>query len=41
VIQQEFAHTFGYATHLVIKHVEEIPREASGKFRMIKNLVEE
>lgn len=37
---QDFEHTFGYDTKLVLQHVEEIPREASGKFRLIKNQVE-
>ena len=38
-LQEEFAHTFGEDTRLVIRHVTEIPREKSGKFRMIKNTV--
>jgi phenylacetate-CoA ligase len=41
LIAQEFEHKFGKNTRLVIRHVEEIPREASGKFRMIKNNVKE
>lgn len=40
-IREKFAHSFGYTTQLNIRYVDEIPREASGKFRMIKNLVEE
>lgn len=40
VIQQEFYHKFGADTKLTIQHVEEIPREKSGKFRMIKNTVD-
>lgn len=41
LLRREFAHKFGLRTRLVIEHVEEIPREASGKFRMIKNNVQE
>lgn len=41
LIREEFAHTFGPNTHLIIQYVDEIPRETSGKFRMIKNNVEE
>ncbi len=40
-IAEEFACKFGDKTKLAITHVKEIPREKSGKFRMIKNLVEE
>ena len=40
-IRREFAHTFGHSTNLYIRYVDEIPREVSGKYRMIKNLVEE
>jgi len=39
LIQEEFVHTFGQNTKLEIRHVDEIPREVSGKFRMIKNSV--
>jgi phenylacetate-CoA ligase len=40
LIQKEFVSKFGLETKLIIKHVDEIPREKSGKFRMIKNNVE-
>ena len=36
---EEFQRRFGLDTKLVIQHVDEIPREKSGKFRMIKNNV--
>lgn len=36
-LRQEFLHKFGPDTKVHIRHVDEIPREASGKFRMIKN----
>jgi phenylacetate-CoA ligase len=38
-LQQEFRHKFGSETRLTIRHVKEIPRESSGKFRMILNNV--
>lgn len=41
LIQQEFAHTFGNDTRLIIQYVNEIPREVSGKYKMIKNNIEE
>ena len=41
LIRQEFAHTFGHDTRLIISYVDEISREVSGKYRMIKNNVEE
>jgi len=41
LIRQEFTHTFGRDTRLVVQYVKEIPREVSGKYKMIKNLVEE
>lgn len=41
LIQREFVHTFGNRTKLTIQYVDHIAREVSGKFRMIKNLVEE
>lgn len=41
LIREEFMHTFGQATRLKIQYVEEIARETSGKYKMIKNLVEE
>ncbi len=37
LLRQEFLHKFGPATKITIEHVDEIPREKSGKFRMIKN----
>lgn len=40
-LRREFEHKFGLDTKLVIKCVDEIPREKSGKFRMIKNLIGE
>jgi len=39
LIEQEFVHKFGENTKLHILHVDVIPRETSGKFRMIKNSV--
>lgn len=39
LLQKEFSHKFGTKTKLVIQHVEEIPREKSGKLRMIINKV--
>lgn len=38
---KEFKHKFGSNMKLSIIHVDEIPREKSGKFRMIKNNIEE
>lgn len=40
MLRNEFLHKFGSTTHVTIKHVDEIPRESSGKFRMIKNSVD-
>jgi len=40
MLRNEFMHKFGSTTHVTIKHVDEIPRESSGKFRMIKNSVD-
>lgn len=40
LLRDEFAHKFGNDMKVSIEIVKEIPREASGKFRMIKNLVE-
>ena len=37
LLRNEFLHKFGKKTRIVIEHVNEIPREKSGKFRMIKN----
>lgn len=39
LLREEFRHKFDSTTNVVIKHVDEIPRESSGKFRMIKNTV--
>ncbi len=40
LLLDEFLHKFGASTKVLIEHVQEIPREVSGKFRMIKNSVE-
>ena len=37
LLRDEFIHKFGTGTKIIIEHVDEIPREKSGKFRMIKN----
>jgi len=37
LLQKEFKDKFGMSTKLVIQHVDSIPRESSGKFRMIVN----
>lgn len=37
LLKDEFAHKFGPKTRLVIEHVDEIPREVSGKLRLIRN----
>jgi phenylacetate-CoA ligase len=39
LLKNEFEHKFGTESKIVIEHVDEIPREQSGKFRMIKNNV--
>lgn len=39
-IKEDFYYMFDENTKLIIKEVENIPREASGKFRMIKNNLE-
>jgi phenylacetate-CoA ligase len=39
LLRDEFLHKFGTSTKFIIEHVNEIPREISGKFRMIKNNV--
>jgi phenylacetate-CoA ligase len=39
LLRYEFIHKFGIGTKIIIEHVDEIPREKSGKFRMIKNNV--
>lgn len=41
LLKDEFIHKFGKDTRIIIEHVNEIPREKSGKFRMIKNYVKE
>ena len=40
LLKNEFLHKFGAGTKIIIKHVDEIPREKSGKFMMIKNKIE-
>src|SRR5699024_11017280 len=40
LLKNEFEHTFGANTMVTIEHVDEIARESSGKFRMIKNNVD-
>lgn len=40
ILRQEFIHRFGKDTRLTIHHVDEIPRETSGKYRLIKNTME-
>lgn len=37
LLRREFRHKFGNDLRVVVRYVDEIPREASGKFRMIKN----
>ncbi len=37
MLRDEFVHKFGKTTNVIIKHVSEIPREKSGKFRFIVN----
>lgn len=39
LLRDEFIHKFGSKTKIIIEHVDEIPREKSGKFKMIKNNV--
>lgn len=39
LLREEFAHKFGPEMKIYVQIVPEIPREASGKFRMIKNSV--
>ena len=39
LLRDEFAHKFGKDMKVTIKVVDEIPKEKSGKFRMIKNSV--
>ena len=40
LIRREFQHKFGEDTELIIQCVDEIPREKSGKYCMIKNMVD-
>ena len=40
LLRGEFSHKFGVGTTVVLEHVEEIPREASGKFMLVKNHVD-
>jgi phenylacetate-CoA ligase len=37
LLETEFLHKFGAGTKLSIMHVDSIPRERSGKFRLIRN----
>lgn len=37
LLRDEFKHKFGPQTQLILQHVPDIPREASGKHRLIKN----
>jgi len=39
LLRNEFLHKFGSGTTLEVLHVDDIGRESSGKFRLIKNLV--
>lgn len=39
LLKEEFLHKFGENTKIIIEHVDEIPREKSGKFRMIINRI--
>lgn len=39
LLKDEFEHKFGLGTKITIEHVDEIPREKSGKHRFIKNLI--
>lgn len=41
LIRAEFRHKFGPTTGVTITHVDEIPRESSGKFRLVLNRVSE
>ena len=40
VIRNEFKHKFGTDTKIILKHVDCIPREKSGKFRFIINRID-
>jgi phenylacetate-CoA ligase len=37
MLKNEFLNKFGHETKIIIRHVENIPREKSGKYKMIKN----
>jgi phenylacetate-CoA ligase len=39
LLRDEFIHKFGSKTKIKIEHVDELPREKSGKFKLIKNEV--
>lgn len=39
-IKDEIKHKFGEKTNVIIQHVNQIPKEKSGKFRMIKNYID-
>jgi phenylacetate-CoA ligase len=39
LLKNEFIGKFGYGTSVFIKHVDEITREKSGKYMLVKNLV--
>ncbi len=39
LLREEFIHKFGSKTKITIEHVDDISREKSGKFKMIKNNV--
>lgn len=41
LLLKEFEHKFGLNTNIAIQHVDEIPREKSGKYRLIVNNVEQ
>jgi hypothetical protein len=40
LLRKEFLYKFGKNMRVNIQHVPEIPREANGKYRMIKNDVQ-
>ncbi len=41
LLKDEFIHKLGRGTDIIINHVDEIPREKSGKFKLIKNNVKD
>lgn len=41
ILRDKFRYKFGNGTKIHIEHVDEIPREKSGKFRLIKNNVKD